>query len=320
MLSLGVYRPERVVTNEEILERIDSSDEWIRSRSGITTRRFAAPDETVGMMGAEAAGKALASAGLTPSDVDVFIVATATHLMQTPSAAAEVALRLGGTTAASFDISAACAGFCHGLALADDMIRGGTARTVVVVGVEKLSDFLNRDDRSTAFIFGDGAGAAVVGASETSGIGPVVWGSDPSGFDLIRQDKPWDVTYAQPDGPRWPWLEMDGNPVFRWAAFEMAKAATQALAAAGLTVDDIAAFVPHQANMRITDAMARALKLPPHVAIARDIAEQGNTSAASVPLALHRLVDDGEVRSGDLALLIGFGAGLVYAAQVVEVP
>jgi 3-oxoacyl-[acyl-carrier-protein] synthase-3 len=320
MLSLGVYRPERVVTNEEILERIDSSDEWIRSRSGIATRRFAAPDETVGMMGAEAAGKALAGAGLTPSDVDVFIVATATHLMQTPSAAAEVALHLGGTTAASFDISAACAGFCHGLALADDMIRAGTARTVVVVGVEKLSDFLNRDDRSTAFIFGDGAGAAVVGASETSGIGPVVWGSDPSGFDLIRQDKPWDVTYAQPEGPRWPWLEMDGNPVFRWAAFEMAKAATQALEAAGLTVDDIAAFVPHQANMRITDAMARALKLPAHVAIARDIVEQGNTSAASVPLALHRLVDDGEVRSGDLALLIGFGAGLVYAAQVVEVP
>jgi 3-oxoacyl-[acyl-carrier-protein] synthase-3 len=320
LLSLGVYRPERVVTNEEILERIDSSDEWIRSRSGIVTRRFAGPDETVGLMAAEAAGKALAGAGLTPAEVDVIIVATATHLLQTPSAAAEVAQRLGGTTAASFDISAACAGFCHGLALAGDLVRSGSARTVVVVGSEKLSDFLNRDDRSTAFIFGDGAGAAVVGAAETSGIGPVVWGSDASGFDLIRQDQAWDVTFAQPDGPRWPYLEMDGNPVFRWAAFEMAKAAQQAVEAAGVSIDDIAAFVPHQANMRITDAMARSVKLPKHVAIARDIAEQGNTSAASVPLALHRLLADGEVRSGDLALLIGFGAGLVYAAQVIEIP
>jgi 3-oxoacyl-[acyl-carrier-protein] synthase-3 len=320
LLSLGVYRPERVVTNEEVLERIDSSDEWIRSRSGIVTRRFAGPDETVGAMAAEAAGKALAGAGLSPADMDVLVVATATHLLQTPAAAAEVAQRLGSTTAAAFDISAACAGFCHGLALAADLVRGGTARYVVVVGAEKLSDFLDREDRSTAFIFGDGAGAAVVGPSEQAGIGPVVWGSDASGFDLIRQDRAWDVTFGQQDGPRWPHLQMDGNPVFRWAAFEMAKAAQQALDAAGVSVADLAAFVPHQANMRITDAMARALKLPGHVVIARDIAEQGNTSAASVPLALDRLTTDGEVRSGDLALLIGFGAGLVYAAQVIEVP
>jgi 3-oxoacyl-[acyl-carrier-protein] synthase-3 len=320
LLSLGVYRPERVVTNEEVLERIDSSDEWIRSRSGIVTRRFAGPDETVGAMAAEAAGKALAGAGLSPADMDVLVVATATHLLQTPAAAAEVAQRLGSTTAAAFDISAACAGFCHGLALAADLVRGGTARYVVVVGAEKLSDFLDREDRSTAFIFGDGAGAAVVGPSEQAGIGPVVWGSDASGFDLIRQDRAWDVTFGQQDGPRWPHLQMDGNPVFRWAAFEMAKAARQALDAAGVSVADLAAFVPHQANMRITDAMARALKLPGHVVIARDIAEQGNTSAASVPLALDRLTTDGEVRSGDLALLIGFGAGLVYAAQVIEVP
>jgi 3-oxoacyl-[acyl-carrier-protein] synthase-3 len=322
LLSLGAYRPDRVVANEEILERIDSSDEWIRSRSGIVTRRFAGPDETVGFMAAEAAGKALAAAGLGVDAVDVVMVATATHLLQTPSAAAEVALHLGIPSAAAFDVGAACAGFCHSLALAADMVRGGTARHVVVVGAEKLSVFLNRDDRATAFIFGDGAGAAVVGPAPDGrpGIGPVVWGSDPSGFDLIRQDRAWDVTFDQPDGPQWPYLEMDGNPVFRWAAFEMAKAAQQAMAAAGVTVDDLAAFVPHQANMRITDAMARAIKLPAHVAIARDIAEQGNTSAASVPLALDRLVADGEVRSGDLALLIGFGAGLVYAAQVVEVP
>lgn len=320
IVGLGAYRPDRVVSNAEILARIDSTDEWIRSRSGIENRRFAAPDESVADMGAIAAAKALAAAGLAPSDVDALIVATATGLNQTPSVAAEVDTRLGTGGAAAFDIGAACAGFCHGLALANDMIRGGTATHVLVVGVEKLSDFLNRDDRSTAFIFGDGAGAAVVGPSEQPGIGPVVWGSDSSGIAHIRQDRPWDETFAQPEGPRWPHLEMDGNPVFRWAAFEMAKAAQRALDAAGVSVDDLDAFVPHQANMRITDAMARTLKLPATVAIARDIAQQGNTSAASVPLALDRLIADGDVRSGDLALTIGFGAGLVYAAQVIRVP
>ncbi len=320
VIGLGAYRPDRVVPNSEILARIDSSDEWIRSRSGIESRRFAAPDESVADMAARAAIPALEAAGLTPADVDVLIVATATGLNQTPSVAAEVDVQLGTGGAAAFDIGAACAGFCHGLALANDMVRGGTARHVLVVGVEKLSDFLNPDDRSTAFIFGDGAGAAVVGPSAEPGIGPVVWGSDSSGIAHIRQDHPWDETFAQPDGPRWPYLEMNGNPVFRWAAFEMAKAAQQALDAAGVSVDDLDAFVPHQANMRITDAMARALKLPASVAIARDIATQGNTSAASVPLALDRLMSEGAVRRGDLALTIGFGAGLVYAAQVIRLP
>jgi 3-oxoacyl-[acyl-carrier-protein] synthase-3 len=319
ILGLGVYRPERVVSNEEIIERIDSTDEWIRSRSGIENRRFAG-DETVADMGADAAGKALAAAGITPSDVDVMIVATSTGLNQTPSVAAEVDVRLGTGGAAAFDVGAACAGFCHGLALANDMVRAGTARNVLVIGVEKLSTFLNRDDRSTAFIFGDGAGAVVVGPATSSGIGPVVWGSDSSGLAHIRQDLPWDETFAQPDGPRWPYIEMDGNPVFRWAAFEMAKAGLRALEVAGVTVDRLDAFVPHQANMRITDAMARSMKLPDTVAIARDIAHQGNTSAASIPLALDRMITEGQVRSGDLALVIGFGAGLVYAGQVIRVP
>ena len=320
IIGLGAYRPERVVSNAEILEHIDSTDEWIRSRSGIENRRFAAADESVADMGAAAAGKALADAGLTPSEVDVMVVATATGLNQTPSVAAEIDVRLGTDGAAAFDIGAACAGFCHGLALANDMVRAGTARHVLVVGVEKLSDFLNREDRSTAFIFGDGAGAAVVGPSESSGIGPVVWGSDSSGIAHIRQDHPWDETFAQPGGPAWPHLEMDGNPVFRWAAFEMAKAGLRALEVAGVTVDRLDAFVPHQANMRITDAMARSMKLPDTVAIARDIAHQGNTSAASIPLALDRMITEGQVRSGDLALVIGFGAGLVYAGQVIRVP
>jgi 3-oxoacyl-[acyl-carrier-protein] synthase-3 len=203
--------------------------------------------------------------------------------------------------------------------MASDMVRGGSAGYVLVIGVERLSDLTDVGDRGTAFIFADGAGAAVVGPSDTPGIGPVVWGSDGEQFDLIRQREDWRDVVASTD-PRMPHLVMQGNAVFRWAAYEMAKIAQATLDKTGITVDDLDVFVPHQANMRIIDAMARSMKLPEHVAIARDIAEQGNTSAASVPLALDRLVENGEAKSGDTALLIAFGAGLAYAAQVVKVP
>ncbi|HEY9412621.1 MAG TPA: beta-ketoacyl-ACP synthase III [Jiangellaceae bacterium] len=322
ILGIGGYRPQRVVSNAEIIENIDSSDEWIRTRSGIENRRWADDDETVVAMSIAAAGKALADAGITPDQVGCVIVSTVTHLYQTPSAAAEIAHKLGTNRAAAFDISAACAGFCYGLSLASDMVRAGTADYVVVIGVERLSDLTDRHDRSTAFIFADGAGAAVVGASSdgASGIGPVVWGSDGQHLDLIRQKEEWrDALFAE-GGPRIPHLAMEGNPVFRWASYEMAKVAQEALDVAGITVDDLDVFVPHQANMRITDAMARQLKLPERVAIARDIAQQGNTSAASIPLAIERMIETGEARSGDLALIIGFGAGLVYAAQVIRIP
>ena len=322
ILGIGGYRPQRVVSNAEIIENIDSSDEWIRTRSGIENRRWADDDETVVAMSIAAAGKALADAGITPDQVGCVIVSTVTHLYQTPSAAAEIAHKLGTNRAAAFDISAACAGFCYGLSLASDMVRAGTADYVVVIGVERLSDLTDRHDRSTAFIFADGAGAAVVGASSdgASGIGPVVWGSDGQHLDLIRQKEEWrDALFAE-GGPRIPHLAMEGNPVFRWASYEMAKVAQEALDVAGITVDDLDVFVPHQANMRITDAMARQLKLPERVAIARDIAQQGNTSAASIPLAIERMIETGEAQSGDLALIIGFGAGLVYAAQVIRIP
>jgi 3-oxoacyl-(acyl-carrier-protein) synthase III len=199
------------------------------------------------------------------------------------------------------------------------MIRGGSAKYVLVVGVERLSDILDLTDRGTAFIFGDGAGAVVVGPSDEPGIGPVVWGSDGEQSDLIRQREDWRDVVAS-ENPRMPHLTMQGNAVFRWAAFEMAKIAHETLDRTGISVEDLDVFVPHQANMRIVDAMARSMKLPDHVAIARDIAEQGNTSAASIPLALDRLIEDGEAKSGDTALLIAFGAGLAYAAQVVTVP
>jgi 3-oxoacyl-[acyl-carrier-protein] synthase-3 len=217
------------------------------------------------------------------------------------------------------DISAACAGFCYGLALAQDMIRGGSARYVVVVGVEKLSEWVNPDDRSSAFIFADGAGAVVVGPSEEPAIGPVVWGSDGSQKDAITMTQSL-IDYKQNGGELFPTLVMQGQQVFRWAVGEMSKAAERALEVAGVAADDLDAFIPHQANNRITDAMVRALKLPDHVPVARDIVYTGNTSAASVPLAMERMLESGEAPHGGTALLIGFGAGLVYAAQVVTLP
>jgi 3-oxoacyl-(acyl-carrier-protein) synthase III len=319
ILGVGSYRPRRVVPNSEIVDLIDSSDEWIQQRSGIKERRFASPDETVQMMSVASARMAMERAGVEPAQIDVVVVATVSHLLQTPSVATAVAHELGANRPAAFDISAACAGFCHGLALASDMIRGGTAKHVLVIGVERLSDITDPTDRGTAFIFADGAGAVVVGPSDEPGIGPVVWGSDGEQFDLIRQREDWRDVIAS-DDPRMPHLVMQGNAVFRWAAFEMAKIAQATLDRTGITVDDLDVFVPHQANMRITDAMVRSMKLPDRVVVARDIAEQGNTSAASVPLALDRLVEEGAAKSGDTALLIAFGAGLAYAAQVVKVP
>ena len=319
ILGIGGSRPSRVIPNADIVDAIDSSDEWIQQRSGIKQRRWAAADETVQSMAVDAGRKALAAADLDPRQLDCVIVATVSHMLQTPAVAPAVAHELGAEQPAAFDISAACAGFCHGLALANDLVRGGSSRHVLVIGVERLSDLTDPADRGTAVIFADGAGAAVVGPSQTQGIGPVVWGSDGEQFDLIRQREDWrDVLTS--DSPAMPHLVMQGNAVFRWAAYTMAKVAQQALDRAGVAAEDLDCFVPHQANMRIIDAMARAMHLPDTVRIARDIADQGNTSAASVPLALERMMTDGAARSGDTALLVAFGAGLAYAAQVVTVP
>ncbi|HLR93236.1 MAG TPA: beta-ketoacyl-ACP synthase III [Jiangellaceae bacterium] len=319
ILGLGVYRPSRRIPNAEIVDRLDSSDEWIRQRSGIRARRWAAEDETVIAMSVAAGRDAIKDAGLTGADIDGVIVSTVSHLYQTPSAAAEIAHELGSLGAA-FDISAACAGFCYGLAMAADGIRSGSNTNVLVIGVERLSDLTDRDDRSSAFIFADGAGAVVVGPSAEAGVGPVVWGSQGEHLDLIRQRESWFEAMAADDGPRVPHLIMEGNPVFRWASFEMAKVAQRALDVAGVSAEDLDVFIPHQANDRITDALARTLKLPAHIPIARDIVEQGNASAASVPLAMQTMLEEGTAHSGDLALMIGFGAGLVYAAQVARVP
>lgn len=327
ILGLGVYRPSRLVPNSEVVDAIDSSDEWIQQRSGIRSRHRAAPDETVVDMSEHAARAAIAHAGLEPGDIEAIFVATVTHPYQTPAAAPELASRLG-LTCMALDISAACAGYCHGIGLASDLVRAGSARHVLVVGVEKLSDFIDNSERSISFLLGDGAGAVVVGPSEEAGIGPTVWGSDGSKWETINmthsllevRNRDWINDPVQEDEQVWPTLYQDGPTVFRWAAWEMAKVAQQALDEAGVSAEDLGAFVPHQANMRIIDQLVKTLKLPDHVVVGRDIADAGNTSAASVPLAARRLLDEHPELSGRLALQIGFGAGLVYAAQVVVLP
>ncbi|OBH81836.1 3-oxoacyl-ACP synthase [Mycobacterium scrofulaceum] len=319
LLSVGAYRPERIVTNDEICENIESSDEWIFSRTGIKTRRFAARDESAASMATEAGRQAIATAGLTPSDIDCVIVATSTHFLQTPACAPAVAAALGATGVPAFDVSAGCAGFGYALGVAADMIRGGTAATVLVLGSEKLSPTVDMQDRTNCFIFADGAAGVVVGETPDQGIGPTVWGSDGEQALAIRQDIDWIDYMDAPTGPR-PFLRLEGSAVFRWAAFEMGKVGRQAMDAAGVRPDEIDVFVPHQANSRINEVLAKSLELRPDAVVANDIEHTGNTSAASIPLAMAELLATGAAKPGDLALLIGYGAGLSYAAQVVRMP
>lgn len=317
VMGLGVARGERIVPNEEIIGPIDSSDEWIRKMTGIATRVRAAEGTEMIDLAERAAREAIANAGLDASQIDTVIVSTITFPHITPGAAPVLADRLGATPAAAFDISAACAGYCYGIGQADALVRAGQSTYVLVVGAEKMSDFIDPADRSISFLLGDAAGAVVIGPSDTAGIGPTIWGSDGAGAGLVGQTNSWtDVK----NGAAFPTLRQEGPSVFKWAAFDMAPIALKAIAAAGLTPADIDAFIPHQANMRIIDQMVKQIGLPSTVAIGRDIVDSGNTSAASIPLATERLYRDGAVKSGDIALQIGFGAGLVYAAQVIVLP
>lgn len=316
-LGLGAYRPTRVVPNSELVDRIESSDEWIRERSGITQRRYASAQETVASMATSAANAAIADAKLTAADIDLVILATFTHRYATPSAAAEVSAAIGAVNAASVDVGAACAGFAYAVGLADAAVRAGTAQKVLVIGSEKISEVIDFDDRGTAFLFGDGAGAAVIGATSEQGIGPTVWGSDGTQMDAIIMNPD---TFTAGKEKTNSVLTMQGQTVFRWAISQMGDVCNRALAAAGVTPEDIKAFVPHQANMRITNSLVKNLGFPETVVIARDVESAGNTSAASIPLALDRLRLNGEVASGDLVLMVGFGAGLAFAAQVARLP
>jgi 3-oxoacyl-[acyl-carrier-protein] synthase-3 len=322
ILSVGIYRATNLVPNSAIVEKIDSTDEWIQQRTGIETRRFADKNISVIDMGTVAAKQAIERAGISVDDVDVVIMASISYPHQTPSGASGIATNIGAHKAAAFDLSAACAGFTYGVGLANDLVRGGTARHVLVIGAEKLSDFTNPNDRATAFIFADGAGAVVVGPSKEQGIGPTAWGSDSDQRDAITMSS-W-LDFKNTDAPAntiaWPDIVQEGQRVFRWAVFSVSKVGTKAIELAGIKPGDLKAFVPHQANLRIIESMAKDMKLSPDVLIADDIRTNGNTSAASIPLAMDALLQAHPEMHGQLALIIGYGAGLAYAAQVVKLP
>jgi len=318
ILAFGAARGENAVPNEDLIGPIDSSDEWIRQRTGIITRARAVPETDAIDLATIAATEAIERSGIDPAKIDLVIVATISNPKQTPSAAAIVADRVGANPAAAYDSNAACAGYSYGIAQADALIRAGAAHYALVIGTEKLSDVVDPADRSISFLLGDGAGAAVIGPSETPAIAPVVWGSDGSKSDAVGMNHT--LTEFRDGQAPWPTLRQEGPTVFRWAVWDMAKVARQALEVAGIEASDLAAFIPHQANMRIIDEFAKQLKLPETTVIARDIETTGNTSAASIPLASHRLMAEHPELSGGLALQIGFGAGLVFAAQVVVLP
>jgi 3-oxoacyl-[acyl-carrier-protein] synthase-3 len=316
--SLGASRGDLTVTNDDIAGPINSSDEWIRQRTGIITRMRASKNRSLMDMAVEASNEAIKKAGIKPSEIEAVIFSTITHPYQTPSAAALLAELVGANPAPAFDISAACAGYCYGIAQADSLVRSGTAKYVLVVGGEKLSDFVDPTDRSISFLLGDGAGAAIVGPADSPGISKSVWGSDGSKWEAVGMTGSL-LDFRDGTGS-WPTLVQEGQSVFRWAVWEMVKVAKLALEVAGVKPEELSALVTHQANERIIDEMAKQLALPETVVIAKDIITTGNTSAASIPLAMHALLAEGRIKSGNLALQIGFGAGLAYGAQVVVVP
>jgi 3-oxoacyl-[acyl-carrier-protein] synthase-3 len=308
ILGLGHYRPGNIITNDDLVARgVDTNDEWIRTRVGIRERRWADAGETVVDMAEQAASKALANSGVEAGDVDLVIVATCTMPTSVPSAAPNLANRLGIGAPAAYDVSSGCSGFVYSLNAADAAVRTGQARNVLVVAAERFSGWLDMADRSTCIILADGAGAAVVGAADQPAIGPIVAGSDGSMWDTIAIDET-SRTFRQ-----------EGAAVYRWATGQMAPIGLEACRRAGVAPEDIVAFVPHQANLRIIDALARRIGLP-NATIADDIVTSGNTSAASIPLALSRMVERGEIPSGAPVLLLGFGSGLAYAGQVVLAP
>lgn len=310
ILGIGSSQPERVVTNDDLSKVMDTNDEWIRDRVGIVERRFANEGDTVVSMAVDAGSKAIAAAGLSPSDLDTVIVANCTTTAPIPNAAAQVADLIGIKQAGGFDLNAACAGFCYALGIASDLVRAGSSGRVLVIGSEKLTDVIDPTDRSTAIIFADAAGAAVVGPSDEPGIGPVAWGTAGDLVDMIGMTENKHIF-------------QEGQSVFRWATTKIAPIAMRALELAGVAPKDVDVLIPHQANLRIVEAIAKKLRKEgarEDMVVADDIVYSGNTSSASIPMAMDHMRAAGRVHSGDVALLVGFGAGLSYAGQVVVCP
>ncbi|MFG2981551.1 beta-ketoacyl-ACP synthase III [Streptomyces sp. NPDC048258] len=308
VVALGHYQPARVLTNEDLSAMVDTTDEWIRSRVGIRTRHIAGPDEPVDELAFQAAGKALAGAGLTPDDIDLILVATSTAIDRSPNMAARVAAKLGmGAGPAVMDLNVVCSGFTHALATADHAIRAGSATRALVIGADKMTEITDWSDRTTCVLTGDGAGAAVVEAAEEPGIGPVLWGSVPEMGNAVRIEGTPPV-FAQ-----------EGQSVYRWTTSQLPPLARKVCEKAGVLPEELAAVVLHQANLRIIEPLAAKIGAV-NAVVARDVVDSGNTSAASIPMALSKLVQRGEIPTGAPVLLFGFGGNLSYAGQVIRCP
>jgi len=311
--AVGTHVPQGVLTNADLERMVETSDTWIRERTGILERRIAAPNEGATDLAVMAAEDALSRAGLRPQDTDLIVLSTSTPDSTFPSCAARVQERLSARGPA-FDIQAACSGFLYGLSVADQFVGSGEARQALVIGTETLTKIVNFKDRGTCVVFGDGAGAVVVGpSSDGAGIRSCVLGSDGQGGDLIYV-APGAPT---PEGPGRPEIHMDGRKVFRFATEILAQATLEALEKAGVALEDVSLIVPHQANARIIEAAAKRLGVAPEVMV-NNIAQYGNTSTASIPLALREAIDAGRVAAGDFIVLVGFGAGLTWGACVLQ--
>jgi 3-oxoacyl-[acyl-carrier-protein] synthase-3 len=319
--GLGVHVPERVLTNYDLERMVDTSDAWIIERTGIRERRLAAPGECTSDLAVKAARKALDAAGLPAAAVELIIVATATPDMLFPATACLVQDRLGARQAAAFDLEAGCSGFIYGLAVGAQFIRAGAYKNVLVIGADTLSKITNWKDRATCVLFGDGAGAAVLQPVEPPrGILSVYLRADGSGADLLKLPAGGSRLPASAETVRGDlhYLAMNGREIFKFAVRAMGEAAVEALRRAGIRQEEVDCFIPHQANIRIIDALAKRLSLPPDKVVV-NVDRYGNTSAASIPLALYEAVSAGKVKPGEsLVLAVAFGAGLTWGALVLR--
>lgn len=319
IIGLGKAVPEKVLTNDDLTRLVDTSDEWIVERTGISRRRVVGEGETSSTLGTAAAREALQSSGLKPEDIGLVLCATTSPDMFFPSTACLIQEALGCSNAAAFDLSAACSGFGYGLAVASQMIAGGSFDNVLLIGVDVLTRFVDWTDRGTCILFGDGAGAVVMGpAEEGRGVLGFDLGSRGSGADLLKIEggagrAPASEQVLQ---ERSQFIKMDGREVFRFAVTIMGESAERALTQAGLTPADVDMFVPHQANTRIIDSATRRLGIDPEKVFV-NVQEYGNTSAASIPIALHEAYHTGRIKEDDVVVTVGFGAGLTWASCVL---
>ena len=306
-IAVGHHQPALIVTNDDLSQHVETTDEWIRTRTGIVERRRAGDDEDVPHMAARAAEHALATAGLDPDSIDLVVVSSMTADHKSPNVAGVVAAELGMDGPAVIDVNVACSGFVHAIAVADGAIRSGSARRAVVIGADRMTAVTDMADRTTCVLTADGAGAMVIEASADPGVGPVAWGSNPAMVQSVRLQPPSN-TFAQ-----------DGRTVYRWALTHGARHARRAIELAEVDASDIAVLVTHQANLRIIEPLAEQLGMLDRVVVT-DVVESGNTSAASIPLGFSKWWHAGRIPADSLALLFGFGGGFAWASMVIRTP